>query len=247
MTDKTEWLDERTILMAPTGSFAYGTNVESSDRDYKGICIPPIDCYLGLSSFKGYDNTGGNNFRNTKDDVDVTIQHLSKFVRGAMQGIPNDLEMLFVKPEEYLKLTELGQRLVENRHLFLSQQVFAKMGGYSSSQMNRAKKSAGMLTGRVELIAAHGWDTKYFMHAIRLMDQAIEILETGTFTTYRPNREFLLDCRTGKYSFDEAVQLFEEYDKKLRQAKETSVLPVQPDKEKINALLIDLTRTGLGL
>ena len=73
MTDKTEWLDERTILMAPTGSFAYGTNVESSDRDYKGICIPPIDCYLGLSSFKGYDNTGGNNFRNTKDDVDVTI------------------------------------------------------------------------------------------------------------------------------------------------------------------------------
>ena len=74
-----------------------------------------------------------------------------------------------------------------------------------------------------------------------------KILETGTFTTYRPNREFLLDCRNGKYSFDEAVQLFEEYDKKLRQAKETSVLPVQPDKEKINALLIDLTRTGLGL
>ena len=39
MTDKTEWLDERTILMAPTGSFAYGTNVESSDRDYKGKAV----------------------------------------------------------------------------------------------------------------------------------------------------------------------------------------------------------------
>ncbi|HWL26789.1 MAG TPA: nucleotidyltransferase domain-containing protein, partial [Ureibacillus sp.] len=42
-----DWLEERTIILSPTGSYAYGTNTETSDKDFKGICIPPIDYYLG--------------------------------------------------------------------------------------------------------------------------------------------------------------------------------------------------------
>jgi len=38
---KWEWLENRTIILSPVGSYAYGTNTDESDKDYKGICIPP--------------------------------------------------------------------------------------------------------------------------------------------------------------------------------------------------------------
>lgn len=69
------WLEDSTIILAPTGSYAYGTNTEESDRDYKGVCIPPIDYYLGLESFNEYNNSGGKNFKNTKDDIDINITY----------------------------------------------------------------------------------------------------------------------------------------------------------------------------
>lgn len=114
------WLEDRTIILSPTGSYAYGTNTDTSDKDYKGVCIPPVEYYLGLDSFNEYNTSGGKNFRNTKDDVDVNIIHVNKFVRDAMQSVPNNIEILFVRPEDYIKVTPLGQILIDNRHLFLS-------------------------------------------------------------------------------------------------------------------------------
>ena len=36
------------ILLALTGSQAYGTATPTSDRDYKGVFIAPKDYYLGF-------------------------------------------------------------------------------------------------------------------------------------------------------------------------------------------------------
>jgi len=127
------WLEDRTILLAVTGSHAYGTATEHSDKDYKGVCIPPIDYYLGLKMFNEYNKSGGKNWRNTKDDVDVTILHVNKFVHDAMLGVPNNIEILFVRSEDLLKVTPLGQKLIDNRHLFLSKQIRRKFGGYAYS------------------------------------------------------------------------------------------------------------------
>lgn len=230
------WLEERTILFASTGSFAYGTNTADSDRDYKGICIPPIDYYFGLNAFNQYDTSGGKNFKNTKNDVDVTIFHINKFVINAMKGVPNNIELLFLRKEDYLKLTDLGEMLIEHRHLFLSKQIYQKFAGYAFSQ--RKKLIASFNSENKE------YDTKLFMHTIRLLTSAIEILETGDFHTYRSNREELLDCRNGKYSFEEALQLIEAYNHQLSVAYEKSNLPDQPNKEKINTLLIEINLRG---
>lgn len=241
------WLEERTIILAPTGSHAYGTNIEESDKDYKGVCIPPIDYYLGLESFNEYNNSGGKNFKNTKDDVDVNIIHINKFVKDAMQGVPNNIEILFVRREDYLKITALGQKLIDNRHLFLSKQIKNKFGGYAYSQIQKLKNKKSNGTGRQDLIDKHGYDTKFFMHSVRLLTSAIEILETGDFSTYRPNRQFLLDCRNGKYSFEEALEIVEYYDNKLKVAIEKSELPSKPNYKKINQLLIEINKEGLSL
>lgn len=242
-----DWLDERTILLSPTGSYAYGTNTETSDKDYKGVCIPPVEYYLGLESFNEYNNTGGKNFKNTKDDIDVSIIHINKFVKDAMLGVPNNIEILFVRQEDYLKVTPLGQMLIDNRHLFLSKQLKNKFGGFASSQIHKLKVKQSNGTGRQELIEKFGYDTKFFMNGIRLFTSGIEILETGDFSTFRPNRELLMSCRNGDYTFDEAIEMIEHYDNKLKEAYEKSELPSKPDYKKINSLLMEINKTGLKL
>ncbi|MFC4402582.1 DNA polymerase beta superfamily protein [Gracilibacillus xinjiangensis] len=233
------WLEDRTILLAPTGSYAYGTNIDTSDRDYKGVCIPPVDYYLGLQSFNEYNTTGGKNFKNTKDDIDMIIMHINKFVKDARQGVPNNIELLFVRPQDYLKVTELGQVLIDHRHLFLSKHIQKKFSGYANSQIQKLKKSADN--------SSNDYDTKLFMHSIRLLTSAIEILETGDFSTFRPNRKLLLDCRNGKYTLAEAMEMVEWYNDQLKKAGETSSLPPTSDYEKVNQLLISINKEGLLL
>ncbi|GAA0339242.1 hypothetical protein GCM10008967_31940 [Bacillus carboniphilus] len=100
-------------------------------------------------------------------------------------------------------------------------------------------------SGRQDFIEQYDYDTKFFMHSVRLLTSAIEILETGDFQTYRPNRQLLLDCRNGKYSFDKALEMIKDLDSQLKRALETSELPEQPDYEKINQVLIEINRLGL--
>lgn len=242
-----DWLEERTIILSPTGSHAYGTNTENSDKDFKGVVIPPVDYYLGLETFNEYNNSGGKNFRNTQDDVDISLIHVNKFVRDAMQGVPNNIEILFLRPEDYLKVTDLGQLLIDNRHLFLSKQIKTKFGGYAYSQIQKLKNKQSNGTGRQDLIQAHGYDTKFFMHSIRLLSSAIEILETGDYHTHRPDRAFLIKCRNGEYTLEEALQLVEQYDARLKASFDKSPLPKTPDYQKINQLLIDINRQALAI
>lgn len=242
------WLEERTILLAPTGSHSYGTTTDTSDKDYKGICIPPIDYFLGLNSFNEYDKSGGQNFKNTKDDIDINILHINKFVKDAMLGVPNSLELLFMQPEVYLKLDDIGTELVENRHLFLSKEIYKKFSSYANSHKHKIIIKKSNFTGRQDLVQKYGYDTKFFMHCIRIQTTAIEILETGTYSTFRPNRDFLLDCKNGLYAMEDALNMMECFGKKMDEAYEAcTVLPDKPDKERIDKLLIHLNRKALQL
>lgn len=244
-TETLDWLEERTILLAPTGSYAYGTNTEESDRDYKGVCVPPKEYYLGLKTFNEYNNTGGKNFVNTKDDVDVSILHVSKFVKDLVECVPNSLEMLFLEETEYMKLTELGKLLRDNRHIFLSKKVFNKYGGYARSQASRMGQIAGK--GREELYKEFGYDTKMFMHSVRLLQSATEIFQTGDYNTKRPNAEFLLWCRQGKYTLKEAEQMLEGLDFQMNDAYRQTDLPKTAKYNTVNALLIEINERGLSI
>ncbi|MBE6184918.1 MAG: hypothetical protein E7150_11745, partial [Bacillus sp. (in: Bacteria)] len=202
----------------------------------------PIEFYLGLGSFNEYSTSGGKNFRNTKDDVDISIIHINKFVKDALKGVPNNIEILFVRRQDYLKVTPLGRALIDQRHLFLSKQIEKKYRGYANSQIQKLKNKT---QGREDLIDRFGYDTKCFMHSIRLITSAIEILETGDFSTFRSNRRLLLECRKGNYSFKEALEMITMYDHHLKIAMQKSELPDYPDYNKVNELLIEINRKGL--
>lgn len=242
------WISDSIILLGPTGSRAYGTATKDSDEDFKGIVIPPISYHLGLDSFSEYNNTGGKTYKNTKDDVDLSLIHLNKFVKDAMAGVPNNIEMLFIPINNYLLLTYEGEQLVKSRHLFLSKQIMKKFGGFAKSQIIKMKEKSSNGAARQDLVDQFGYDTKFFYHAVRLLLSAIEILETYDYSTYRgKDIPLLLECRNGHYSFDQAVDIVTELDNKLRITYENTKLPDEPDRDLVNRLLIELNSSALSL
>jgi predicted nucleotidyltransferase len=241
--DNLDWIKNKTILLTVTGSHAYGTNTVNSDIDYKGVCIPPEEYYLGLKSFNNYNSVGSKNFKNS---IDITILHINKFVIDAMQGVPNNIEILFVNPEHIVFTNEYGKELISKRNDFLSKIIKNKFGGYAYSQIQKLKAKNINGTGRQDLINKYGYDTKYAYHSVRLLTSAIEILKTGNFNTYRPNKNELINIRNGKYSFDELLSIITHLDNELTELYETSnIIPNKPDYYKINSWLININKKAL--
>lgn len=244
--DNVGWLKNRTILLTVTGSYAYGTNTETSDIDYKGVCIPPEEYYFGLKTFNDYNTTGGKNWKSTKEDVDISIMHINKFVLDAMQGVPNNIEILFVRPWDIIYKNKFGDELISHRYDFLSKALKHKFGGYAHSQLKKLLVKSSNGSGRQDLIEKYGYDTKFYMHSVRLLTSAIEILKTGNFSTYRTNREELLACRNGRDTLEQAVAYIQELDKELNELYKTSTaIPYKPDYDKINKWLIDLNKRAM--
>ena len=81
---------------------------------------------------------------------------------------------------------------------------------------------------------------KHAMHLIRLMMMGIYILEGKGINTYRKEKDFLLDIRHGKYSFDEIFEITNEYDRKFREAKNHTDLPKYVDMNKVNELIAEI-------
>lgn len=235
--DTWPWIKDRTILLTRTGSHAYGTNTEDSDQDFKGIVIPPKEYYLGMNSFEHYNNKNGKSIRNTKDDIDVSLVAIRKFFKEASGGAANTLELLFTRPEDYIMLDSYGDTIIRNRQLFLSKQVFYTFGGYARGEAKRMIHNKN----RTELVEAYGYDTKHFMHTVRLLQSAIEILDTEDFSTYRDNHSYLLDLRNGLYTLPEASKLIEKLEHDMNVAYRSSKLREETNFHLLNEILIDIT------
>jgi len=244
--DDVPWLAKRTICVGVVGSMAYGTNVATSDEDYKGVCIPPIEYYLGMAKFNSYDTTGHEG-KFKYEDHDLSIMTLTKFVSDCLDGVPNNLELLFLE-NGYLHVDPHGyfQQLRDVRMEFLSKKCKPKLIGYAYSQIKKMENGAGG-SKRDYLKAAYGYDTKFAMHAVRLLNMGIEILEQGTFTVLRPEAAYLRDVREGKYPMDEVISTIQQKQARLEWLYENSkAVPDVPDYNKINKLLINLNLQTLG-
>lgn len=45
-----DWIKKNTVYLSLHGSHAYGTNIATSDIDYRGIIIPPKKYFLGFKN-----------------------------------------------------------------------------------------------------------------------------------------------------------------------------------------------------
>ena len=91
---------------------------------------------------------------------------------------------------------------------------------------------------RYENTKTHGknYDAKNMLHVFRLLNMAIEIGRDGKVNVKRPDRDFLLDIKSGKYDYEELMNMAEEKQKEMEAAFENTNLPDQPDLDAINEL-----------
>lgn len=124
-------LGSRMILLGLGGSYAYGTNQESSDIDFRGVTLPLTSDLLGMTSFEQYEDA----------HTDTVIYSFNKIVKLLLECNPNTCEILGLEEEQYLIKTPLGQELVDNSSLFLSKRAAKSFGGYASAQLRRLQNA----------------------------------------------------------------------------------------------------------
>lgn len=95
---------------------------------------------------------------------------------------------------------------------------------------------------------SHGknYDAKNMMHTFRLLDMAEEIAREGIIRVRRPNRDFLLDIRSGRFGYEQLVQWAEERMARIEALFERSALPEIPDMEKAGRLLVEMREELYG-
>lgn len=124
-------LKDNILFLTVAGSYAYGTNVETSDLDIRGVVLERETDTLGLSDFEQY----------VDPKTDTVIYTLKKFLKLVKECNPNIIEMLYSKSEHYLYISPLGKILLDNRDLFLTKRAAYSFGGYANAQLNRLENA----------------------------------------------------------------------------------------------------------
>lgn len=122
-------LGDNIILLGLGGSHAYGTNVETSDLDIRGCA----------SNSKSEILLGHYFEQVTNEATDTTIYSFNKLISLLLNVNPNTVELLGLNPEHYLKVSKIGQELLDNKCLFLSKKCVHSFGGYAAQQLYRLK------------------------------------------------------------------------------------------------------------
>ena len=88
-------------------------------------------------------------------------------------------------------------------------------------------------TNRPELVALHGYDTKYAMHALRLGLQGVKLLSTGRITlpAPEPSRAYLRSVRHGEAPLSEVLMAIDRAEADLERLRSSEVVPAQPDRD----------------
>lgn len=124
-------LGNKIVFLTLGGSYAYGTNVDTSDIDIRGCALNSRSDILGLSNFEQVVNT----------QTDTTIYSFNKLINLLLNCNPNTIELLGCRPEQYFVITDIGKEMLDNRKMFLSQRVVKSFGGYATAQLRRLENA----------------------------------------------------------------------------------------------------------
>lgn len=126
---------EPVILLSLGGSFAYGTNTATSDVDIRGIKFEPREAIIGLSSFEQSE------VHDKEKDIDCVLYGLRKMSNLLLSNNPNCIEILSPQERNILQISPVGQMLIANRKVFLSQRAAFTFGAYAKAQLDRVENA----------------------------------------------------------------------------------------------------------
>lgn len=151
-------MNERQIVRMAFGSHIYGTNLPTSDHDFKSVFVPFARDILLQKATKVSRNqsTGDPNAKNSPEDVDQESFSLHGYLKLLCEGQTVAIDMLFV-PEKFISWNSTTWRIIQyNRKEFISKSIAPFIGycrqqankyGIKGSRMAAAKAAAELLRG----------------------------------------------------------------------------------------------------
>jgi hypothetical protein len=152
--------DSYTIILGGyRGSIAHNMYIPNTDPnsiddiDLLGFVVGELGCYFGLQSV-GSRGT----IEQKAGKYDIVYYELRKAVTLLLQGNPNILGMLWLRPEHYLVKEYGGATLLTNRDLFVGKHVYNAFAGYAHAQLEKMESRD---PAELREYIAVTWEAKY--------------------------------------------------------------------------------------
>ncbi len=219
-------LGKNIVLLGLGGSHAYGTDHPGSDLDIRGIATNTKANITTLRDFEQIVDTG----------TDTVIYSFDKMMVLFASCNPSAIELLGLKPEHYLYVSDVGRLILNNYNIFLSKAAVNSYGGFIG---HMKKKMMSMCeSGREKAKIA-----KHMAHLVRLYYTAFDLFERKRIVTYRDNERGLLMSILHCYFLNEEAKPTEDFyymihqlDMRMDYAVSHTTLPDKPDKNSIRAM-----------
>ncbi|CAM6004845.1 unnamed protein product [Sphagnum balticum] len=184
------------ILEFKFGSHLYGTNTPESDLDFKAIYLPDArDIVLGrVKGTIAKSRPKAECERNTKDDVDMEIFSLCRYLELLMEGQTVALDILFANTlTNYTPQgVEIMARIYQNRDKLLTRNVNAFVGyarqqaakyGIKGSRMDSLKRTKERLDfilsgGNRYTKLADDWVTEEIQRLVKESSELVSLEKT---------------------------------------------------------------------
>ncbi|SEF73967.1 Predicted nucleotidyltransferase [Bryocella elongata] len=223
------------------GSELHGAKVGATDDlDVYGIFVEPPSLALGLDPVDHFVwSTASDARRNGPEDVDLTLYSLRRWAALAAKGNATALHFIFA--DATATSLPVWTHLQERKSVFLSRKSAEQFLGFAENQRQRitGEKGHGSKGQRPEYIGQFGYDTKAAMHCLRLYLECIELMEQGTITLPRPERDYLIEVRSGVWSLDQFLNEAKKLRNRAMEAASRSSLPDEVDRKLISTLVAD--------
>ena len=228
----------RPLLVGFGGSIAYGLDTPKSDIDIRGFFLNPTEEWIGLQP---------ETEQLRLDDSDTVLYGLRKGMKLLLNGNPNVIELLGLRPEHILYCSDEGKAILDHASLFLSRKAGFTFGAFAVNLRRQIQKQVS--EGKTDAKTL----SKEMAHLIRIYAMGGELLEDGVVKTCRTREhDLLMDIREGKYLDRHHVptadyeRLLVDYMGAFNAAMTSTHLPAEPDWEAVNALTMEIIKAHLS-
>ncbi len=124
-------MQDNMLVKHYAGSISYGTNLPSSDVDFRGIfCADPVNILTPFFPIRECEDL---------NEEDTKLYELSHFMKLCVECNPNIIETLWVDNSDITFRTPAYELLRDNRKKLLSAKIAFTTSGYALAQLKRIK------------------------------------------------------------------------------------------------------------